>query len=183
MLFRILGQVVGRAWPFVLVAWVVLLVVLARGAPSWGEVARDREFAFLPADMPSREAGEVFAKAFPDNRSASNIVLVLRRADDSPESLSRDMRFTEETLAPALRQIADEEGGLASEPRPSDQPLFSDEPPDQSRPKPVVALIRTPNAPSGGAFLVSPDRRALLVEIELTNEFLSADNWPTVGKV
>jgi RND superfamily putative drug exporter len=184
MVFRILGQLACRAWPFVLIAWVVLLVALAIKAPPWAQVAGDREFAFLPADAPSRQAADMLAKAFPDNHSASNIVLVLRRSDDSPESLARDERFTEETLEPALRQIADESGGLASEPRPSDQPLFSDEPqPAKSGPKPVVSRIRTPNAPSGGAFLVSPDRRALLVEIELTNEFLSAENWPTITKV
>src|SRR5262249_29802122 len=86
---------------------------------------------------------------------------------------------------PALRQIAEAEGGLAGEPMPSDEPLFDT--PGESRPPPpkrsIIARIRTPNAPGTGALLVSPDRKGLLVVAELTTEVLSPSNWPALARI
>jgi RND superfamily putative drug exporter len=145
----------------------------------------DREFAFLPPDSPSRRAEEVFAKAFPEDRRASNIVLVLHRTDQATTDLPRDLAFIDDALQPELRKIAEAEGGLADEAPPSDEPLFDDQgsSPRPPRPKPLIAHIRTPNDPAAGALLVSDDHRALLVVIELTKEFLSAKNWPVIDKV
>src|SRR5262249_34690147 len=70
-------------------------------------------------------------------------------------------------------------------PRPAHEPLF--DPPGESRPPPpkrsIIARIRTPNAPGTGALLVSPDRKVLLVVAELTTEFLSPSNWPTLARI
>src|SRR5262249_54149746 len=153
-------------------------------APPWQEVAQDREFAFLPADEPSRRGEEVLAQAFPDDHLTSNVVLILERTGDAA-SLDRVKRFIEDVLEPGLRKIAEDEGGLAGEAVPSDEPLF---PSDvvESRPpvrRSVIARIRTPNAPGTGALLVSEDERALLLVVELTTEFLSRDNWPTLARI
>jgi RND superfamily putative drug exporter len=184
MVFRLLGHLVCRAWGLLLAGWGLLLLTTWLAAPPWGEVAQDREFAFLPTDAPSRRAEEVHAQAFPNDRQASNTVLVLHRADNPPGHLDRDRKWIEDVLEPGLRQIAEAGGGLAGEPAPSDEPLFSDE--AEHRPPPrrsIIARIRTPNAPGTGALLVSPDGRALLVVVELTTEFLSQDNWPTIDQV
>ena len=61
-----------------LVTWALILIVTWLAAPTWNDLVQDREFDFLPADTPSRRAADVFAKAFPDDRSASTIVLVGR---------------------------------------------------------------------------------------------------------
>src|SRR5438128_1554752 len=98
MFFRLLGQLVRRLWPVLLAAWVALALLLSHAAPPWDEVARDREFAFLPGDAPSRQAEEVYEKAFPDDRLTSNVVLVLQRGDSEKEALSRDLKFIEDTL-------------------------------------------------------------------------------------
>src|SRR5262245_26227645 len=103
MVFRLLGQLVRRAWAPLLAGWVVLLVGSWLYAPRWDEVTQDRELAFLPADAPSRRAEEVYAKAFPDDRLASNVVLVLHRTGDAREDLGRDLRFIEDALEPGLR--------------------------------------------------------------------------------
>src|SRR5205085_8770862 len=42
---------------------------------------------------------------------------------------------------------------------------------------------RTPNAPGAGALLVSPDRQARLVVVEMLTEFLSNENWPVIDRV
>src|SRR5580700_6177331 len=105
MLFRILGHVVRRGWALVLLGWGFVLLATWLAAPPWDEVALDREFAFLPADAPSRRAEEVFKKAFPDSRLASNIVLVLHRADT--EHLDQDREFIKDVVYPGLRQLAE----------------------------------------------------------------------------
>src|SRR5262245_57601471 len=185
MFYRLLGRAVRRAWPLLLLGWAALLVGTWLAAPPWAEVAQDQEFTFLPESAPSRRADEVFAAAFPDDRSGSNVVLVLTRADDDPGALARDRKFVEDVLEPGLRQIAESEGGLAGELAPSDEPLFGDE---GDRPAPaakraIIKRIRTPNAPGAGGLLVSRDGRAMLVVVELTTELLAKGNWPTIARI
>src|SRR5262245_62111334 len=110
MVFRTLGQFIRRAWPIVLAFWGLLLLATWLAAPPWEEVAQDQEFELLPADMPSRIAGEVYARAFPEDQTASNIAIVLRRSTEP--NLDRDLRFVEEVLEPRLRQIAESHGGF-----------------------------------------------------------------------
>jgi len=85
-----------------LAAWVLVLIVTQSLAPPFDEVARDREFAFLPADAPSRRAEEVYRKAFPDDNFSSNIVLVLHSDRADREHRDRDLKFIENVLEPAL---------------------------------------------------------------------------------
>src|SRR6185312_10790082 len=93
MLFRSLGQVVRWGWPVLLAGWVALLLATRHAAPPWEQVAQDREFAFLPANAPSRQAEEVYARAFPTAPLASNIVLVLYRAGNEQPHLKADLAF------------------------------------------------------------------------------------------
>ncbi len=185
MVFRLLGEVVRRAWPLLLAVWGLLLLATSFAAPPWDEVAEDKEFAFLPPDVPSRRAAEVFARAFPEHQPASNIVVVLHRADPESAHLDRDRAFIEDVLEPELRKIAEAEGGLAGQLVPSDEPLFGDElaAPAPEPPRSIIARIRTPNALGSGPLLVSPDGQALLVVLELTTDFLSRRNRPTIAKV
>src|SRR5262249_53011727 len=170
MAFRVLGHVVRRAWLLLLVAWGGLLLTTWLTAPPWEEVAQDKEFEFLPADAPSRRAADVYAKAFPEDQAASNIVVVLHRPGKGTGPLQQDLAFIEDVLEPGLRKIAEAEGGLAGEAAPSDEPLFGDEPaaPAPARPRSIITRIQTPNALGSGPLLVSPDGRALLVVVDLT---------------
>jgi len=158
--------VVVRTWPILLGAWIALLVGTKLAAPPWNEVAQDKEFAFLPASAPSRRGEELFQKAFPDEQVGSNVVLVLHRDAAGTAHLELDKKFIDDWLEPGLRQIAEHEGGLASEPAPLPLDELENPPPigtQPSRPKSIIASIHTPNAPGTGALLVSPDDRALLV--------------------
>jgi RND superfamily putative drug exporter len=185
-MFRILGKVVVRSWPVLLIAWIALLVGTKLAAPPWNEVAQDREFAFLPPHSPSRVGEELFQKGFPDEQVGSNVALVLSRNTAGAAHLEQDKKFIDDWLEPGLRQIAEQEGGLASQPPPI--PLNELENPGAllrqlPRPKPIIASIHTPSAPGTGALLVSPDDKARLVIIDLTTEFLSPRNWPILDKI
>src|SRR5277367_1644316 len=110
--FQTLGKLISSTWPAWLLAWVVLFVAAWWAAPPWHDVALDQEFAFLPADMPSRQAENMFKKAFAGDLVGSNIVLVISR--DQPLQAA-DYQFLEDRLRGGILQIAREEGGLASE--------------------------------------------------------------------
>jgi RND superfamily putative drug exporter len=184
-MFHALGRIVSRAWLLLLAAWVLLLIFSRIAAPPWGDVAQDKEFAFLPADAPSRRSEEVFARAFPEDKLASSIVLVLQDSNSEAGHLDRDLKFIDDDLEPGIYQIAQAEGGLVGEEPASEEPLFSDEsqPAPPPKPRSIIAHIRTPNAPGSGALLVSPDGRGLLVVVELTTEFLSHANWPVIDNI
>jgi len=107
MFFRFLGQGVRRGWLLLLAAWVVLVVMTRLLAPPWEEIAQDREFAFLPASVPSRVAVPHFTDAFP-NRYTSNVVLVLHRPGEREKNhLATDLKFNEDSLRPGLLKIAE----------------------------------------------------------------------------
>jgi RND superfamily putative drug exporter len=180
-MFQVLGKFVSRFWPILLIAWIGLLVGTKRAAPPWDEVAQDKEFGFLPPDAPSRRSEKRFEEAFPDERAGSNIVLVLHRESPGPTNLDSDKKFIEDVLEPALRQIAQEDGGFASELAPQEEPSSAGT--EQRRPRSIIERVRTPNAPGTGALLTSADSRALLVVVDLTTEFLSKRNWPIIDKI
>ncbi|MFM8477515.1 MAG: hypothetical protein ACKOEO_17165, partial [Planctomycetaceae bacterium] len=60
MLFKSLGDLTARhAW-LILAAWVAVVFASVAAAPSWDSVVQNGEFAFLPADSPSRVANARF---------------------------------------------------------------------------------------------------------------------------
>jgi uncharacterized membrane protein YdfJ with MMPL/SSD domain len=113
-MFRVLGKFVSRTCPYWLIAWIALAVGTKLAAPPWDQVAQDKEFVFLPAHAPSRVSEDEFKKAFPEEQVGSNVVLVLHRETEGQANLDPDKKFIEDVLEPGLRQIAKEEGGLAS---------------------------------------------------------------------
>jgi putative drug exporter of the RND superfamily len=179
-MFQVLGNLVSRAWPVWLAGWAVLFVAAWLAAPPWRDVALDQEFAFLPASMPSRQAEEIFQKAFPDDLSGSNIVLVVAR--DQPLQPA-DRGFIDNVLRAGVLRIAQEDGGLASQPS-SSAPVdpFSAEPAPTQK-KSIIARLRTPDTPGSGALLVSQDGEAALLVAELTTDFMSSANWPTIERI
>jgi RND superfamily putative drug exporter len=183
-MFALLGHVVRRGWPFLLAGWGLLLLGTWYAAPPWEKVAHDQEFAFLPKDAPSRSAQEELAKAFPTDRPGSNVVLVLHRAGDQPLHLQDDRKYISDVLEPGLHDIAESEGGLAYEIKPSEEPLFATPgaPPPPPR-RSIMARILTPNTPGIGALLVSPDGKEMLLLVELTTDFLADRNRPLLAKI
>lgn len=84
-----------RHWRWLLVVWLAIAVAARVISPSWEEVAYDGDFDYLPADQPSVVGGRLLDAAFPDERSRSEIVIVIAR-DEGPlherdESVALDL--------------------------------------------------------------------------------------------
>ena len=59
--------------------WFAVVLLLRAVAPDWSQVAMDGDLEYLPADTTTVRAAELGARAFPDDRSKSQIVLVVAR--------------------------------------------------------------------------------------------------------
>jgi RND superfamily putative drug exporter len=158
-MFHVLGKVVVRFWPALLVAWTVLLGVTWWLAPHWQDVVETREIASLPADAPSRRSGHLLEEAFPREAAGSAIVVVVTREDGELQGDDRD--FIELTLTDRVKEAV--EG-------------------DEEEETPLV-LLRSPGDPGAGALLVSQDRQAALVVAELRGPVLDRQNAPIVRRV
>src|SRR5262249_5281590 len=144
-MFQRLGKLVSRRWPFFLMGWCLLLIALWVAAPRWRDVAQDVQFALLPADAPSRKAEELYKEAFPLHHVTSNVVIVIEREPSSTDSPDREKKFIEEVLEPDLRQIAQEEGGIAAEARPEEESNpFAEPSPNAPSKESIIQRIKTP---------------------------------------
>lgn len=182
MVFTFLGRSVARRPLLYLAFWSLVLAGVWLAAPRFRDVAEDKGFGFLPADAPSRQAHKMFEQAFPDDRFSSNVVLIVRRKSDET-TIAQVKQFVEDYIEPGLRQIAEEEGGLATEETIVEDPATDDARDRTPARRSIIARIRTPNAPGTGALLVSEDDRAALVLVQLTTDLLTRRNAPTIQRI
>ncbi len=104
-MFERLGHFVSRHWRPLLVGWILALVVLWVVAPSLKSVIRDGDFSFLPKDLPSVQAEQLFKKAFANDLLKSSIVIVAHR--ETGDGLTDDDKtYIDEKLVPRLSQLA-----------------------------------------------------------------------------
>lgn len=169
-MFRTLAVAIRWGWPVWLIGWLALFAVLHYTAPAWQKVAEEREFAFLPDDTPSRQASGLLNRAFPGDLRASNIVIVATRKDQLLQD--EDRAFIKNVAQFDLRKLAEAEGGLA-EPNGAGKAQATS----------IIADISSFDTPGIGGLLVSSDRHATIILIDLTTELLDGRNWPVVGKV
>jgi len=80
-MFSRLPALISKYWLFVILAWVVILVAVRATAPSWDAITQDGDFAYLPDDYPSVRGQELLNKAFPEDRTKSQLVFVIARPD------------------------------------------------------------------------------------------------------
>ena len=78
-MFKRLARVVSRHWMLALLGWVLVAGAVRCRAPSWANVVRDGDFAYLPPQMDSVRGQKLLERAFPDARGKSEVVLVLAR--------------------------------------------------------------------------------------------------------
>jgi RND superfamily putative drug exporter len=157
IMFKLLGKTVAVLWPMLLVGWLLLLGVTWWYAPEWEAVTESTEMAALPEDSPSFQGERRFKEAFPGESTGSTIVLVASRAD--AELQAEDKRFIKDVLVPRVRDTEPGEGGRN------------------------VTHIRSFADQGSGALLVSRDKHATLVVMELATQFLDSRNAPLVAKI
>lgn len=149
-MFSRLGGFISRWWPAVLAAWVLALVGVRWVAPRWDEVTRDGDFAYLPEEMTSSKGERLLERAFPDVLAKSQIVLVVARHDGPlrPEDLAIADR-----LALRFSPVEHESG-------------------------PIVNVISHRTEVVGQKLVSAPGDmgQALLILLQLRNEFMAIDN-------
>jgi RND superfamily putative drug exporter len=172
------GQFVVRVWPVMLIGWLLALLAAIAAAPPLESVVQTGEFAFLPADSPSRVGERAFAQSFPEHSRASTIAVIVRRPGPGEHLTDEDLNFvdddldegdpeTEFELKERLRRLLPEELEVRGE----------DEAAEAASP------VLTFRDKSTGRFLISPDRQATLVLIELQAEFLDTKNAPLIRAI
>ncbi|HUG70424.1 MAG TPA: MMPL family transporter [Pirellulaceae bacterium] len=82
-MFLRLGKAISRYWWLTILIWLGIVVSLRLVAPSWDDITRDGDLAFLPRGMPSAIGERLQLAAFPENRAQSQIVLILSREGES----------------------------------------------------------------------------------------------------
>src|SRR5687767_7461515 len=87
-MYEQLGSFVSRYWALVILAWVAAGVGPRPGAqraigihftPTWDEVTKDGDLAYLPARMTSVRGQQLYGEAFPNNKSRAEVVVVIER--------------------------------------------------------------------------------------------------------
>ena len=89
---------------FVIAAWALALILLKLLAPPWAQVAMDGDLQHLPAETTTARAAQLSATAFPNDRSKSQIVLVVAR--DETALTAEDRQFALD-LGRGLQEIED----------------------------------------------------------------------------
>lgn len=169
-MFQWLGNLVVRYWKLSLAFWLILAIcansvmtgwvnrlgIFPVHIPGWHDIADDGEFAFMPKNVPSLVAEDLFRQAFPKDRLASSVVVVIRHR--STEINENDQAFIENVLTPRLVAMVEEPGS-------------------------IVDKVRDFNDSQVGKLLNSKDGKATLVIVELKNEFLDHRNKPTIDRI
>ena len=195
-MFDRLGNTLARLWPAILMIWIAGLGIAAWRAPPLDDVVQTGEFAFLPADSPSRKAEDLFAEAFASDQAASRVVIVARHLagegltnadlefiDDDVDGGDTDRKFE---LVERLRDIAhSQEGSHPKAAAESDEETEDDDDLDTGEfgPKSNIHRIRTFRDKTFGRLLLSDDKKATLIYVELRHEFMDAANIPTVEAI
>ena len=156
-MFQRLATFISRHWLLVLICWVVIPVGIKLLAPSWDDVCRDGDFAYLPARMTSARGEKLIGEAFPDLASKSEIVVLVARPGGK-------LREEDREIASRLAEKFAPHEGVAS----------------------PVAAVWSCDEPLVGQKLISPlgpNGQAVLVILQLNTELMEIANIPFVFEV
>ncbi|MCA8988363.1 MAG: MMPL family transporter [Planctomycetaceae bacterium] len=152
-------------------------------APRFSDHITPGEFDFLPSDAQSLQAEAFFRKAFEKDLLRSLVIVNLRRtsrdegltsADQfSEEDRDRksDFDFIEYDLKPRLEQILEKHAELSAKAEGAEDAHVS------------AGEVSTFTDTLLGQLLVSDDRKASMVLVELPNDFLDARNGSIIAEI
>jgi len=173
-----LGKFVSRHWLLVLLIWVVATAALnpkfqrsvlgVKLTPTWDEVTKDGDLAYLPERMTSVRGQKLYGEAFPDNKSRSEVVVVLER----------DSGLKQEDLDFA-HKIGDyfdgEKAAMSQWTEENRRPMDRLAAIEVMRPSRNLVAENTAEDLVGQK-LISPDKKAALVVCSLEHEFIAIDS-------
>jgi len=90
-MFERLGALVAKRWKWVILGWITVAAIIRFAAPAWDSVTHDGDLAYMPASRPSVRGEQLMEKAFPYNRSRSQVVFIVARKDRPLEDADRDV--------------------------------------------------------------------------------------------
>lgn len=208
-MYDYLGSFVARRWWLILAVWLLAAFFIHRSAPTWDQVTKDGDLAYLPARMTSVRGEKLYGEAFPDNKSRSQIVVVLERKNGLKE---QDLALAQEIadyLDPKIPEVAAPgAAGVAGTPAaptalnatvPAAAPA-TDAAAAPAQPKPpakkhgmaVIEVTRPkrsfnvkgdPAEELVAQKLMSPDGEAAIVVCSLEHEFIAIDSAQVLLKV
>ena len=182
-MFARLAAAVVRFWPVWLSGWLLLLLASSWAAPALDDVVTSGEFAFLPADSPSRRGEDLFERAWGET-VPSRVVIVVSCKAEGEQLNDDDHRFIDEVLAAALVELAESMGGLAKEEEEEEEgDDVERQESSEVRSRSLINDVRTFSDRKIGKLLESSDGRASLVIVELTAEFLNRENRETIDAI
>jgi RND superfamily putative drug exporter len=103
--YRTLGAFAARYRLPLVVGWLLLAVGIGVFAPRITDYTTSDLSTFLPADAPFRQAGEVYARTFPNDNSSGGFLVVVQADEGILNADAAD--FAAQTETPAGRWIAD----------------------------------------------------------------------------
>lgn len=182
-----LGTLIARHWVAVLLVWVVAALSIAPRAqravgihftPTWDEVTKDGDLAYLPPRMTSVRGQKLYVEAFPDNKSRSEIVVLGERTDGLQQA---DLDF--------IRKLGDFFEAEKAEITRLGPPTIENKA-ERERHIAVVDVMRPAGNLEGkvqegaddliGQKLISPDRQAAIVVATLEHELIAIDSARTL---
>ena len=172
-MYEKLGSFVSRHWLFVIGVWIAAAAGIHSVSPRWEDITKDGDLAYLPARMTSVRGQQLYGEAFPENRSRSEVVVVLER-ESGLEQADLDLAY----------EIADYFKPEPVEPIPG-QAAPAVEPPPPSHKMAIVDVVRPIGNLKGeingsadlvGQKLLSPDKKACIVVASLEHEFIAIDS-------
>lgn len=177
-----LGSFVSRHWIFVILCWAVGAVAIAplpqrligiHFTPTWDEVSKDGDLAYLPDRMTSVRGQKLYGEAFPENKSRSEIVVVLERPEDLVQA---DLDFAQ-SIADYFEAEKAEFAALT--------PATEENRVEREKHLQVVEVMRPASNLDGkvtnsvdliGKKLISPDKKAVIVVASLEHELIAIDS-------
>ncbi len=184
-MYAFLGRFVARRWWLVILLWILAAVALNpkcqrwagfKLTPTWDEVTKDGDLAYLPARMTSVRGQKLYGEAFPENKSRSEIVVVLERKGGLKQE---DLDFAHEVGDYFDVEKAAMADWTAENKRP-DNRLAAVE---VMRPARNIEPSKSSAEDLVGAKLMSPDHEAVLVVCSLEHEFIAIDSAHVLGTV
>jgi RND superfamily putative drug exporter len=198
-MYAFLGRFVARRWWLVILVWVAAAAGLNPAfqrkflgftehtrfaTPTWDEVTKDGDLAYLPDRMTSVRGQKLYGEAFPENKSRSEAVVIIERKGGlTQEDLDFAQQvgdyFEAEKAAMTAGEWTDPKTGEVLKKRPLNRLAVI----EVMRPARNLVPSKRSAEDLVGAKLMSPDKEAVLVVCSLEHEFIAVDSAWVIGAV
>ncbi|TWT61272.1 MMPL family transporter [Rubinisphaera italica] len=190
---KLVSRLIVKFWLGWLILWFIAFIIAITIAPKFSEVVTPGEFDFLPLNAESLQAERFFRQSF-DKDLLRSLAIVSVRRTSRPEGLTSsdefseqdrgrlsDYDFIENILRIRLEQILID--NASSESESNNEPEGNNTEESKDVPEPVIGTVTTYTDRLLGQLLVSNDKQASMVLVELPNDFLDIRNVEIISDI